>query len=154
MQGRRTFLTAMAASLPLAAAAAPGTGTSPPAAKKKLKIVLKSAWGSDDPTKAVFAFSHGVALAEAGHDVTIFPLGEGVNLMRASVASSVVPVGWPPLSEFLHKAVKNHIQIYSCGLCSKARGITDDDLKQWNAQFGSPAILVGLVESADRIITE
>jgi hypothetical protein len=29
-----------------------------------LKILLKSAWGSDDPTKAAFPFSHGHALAE------------------------------------------------------------------------------------------
>jgi hypothetical protein len=65
--------------------------------KKPLKIMFKSAWGSDDPTKAAFAFFHGNALAEAGHTVQIFLLGEAVSLMRASVAHAVVPVGWPPL---------------------------------------------------------
>ena len=34
--------------------------------KKMLKIMMKSAWGSDDPTKAAFPFHHGLALAEAG----------------------------------------------------------------------------------------
>jgi hypothetical protein len=43
--------------------------------KKKLKIMVKSAWGSDDPTRAAFPFSHGLALAEAGHDVQIFLTG-------------------------------------------------------------------------------
>jgi hypothetical protein len=33
--------------------------------KKPLKIMMKSAWGSDDPTKAAFPFLHGHALAEA-----------------------------------------------------------------------------------------
>jgi hypothetical protein len=28
------------------------------------KVLIKSAWGSDDPTKAAFAFLHGNALAE------------------------------------------------------------------------------------------
>jgi len=53
---------------------------------------MKSAWGSDDPTKAAFPFLHGHALAEAGHEVQIFLLGEAVSIMRRSVASAVVPV--------------------------------------------------------------
>jgi hypothetical protein len=61
-----------------------------------LQIMMKSAWGSDDPTKAAFPFLHGHALAEAGHMVQIFLLGEAVSLMRPSVAKAVVPVGWPP----------------------------------------------------------
>ena len=43
---------------------------------RKLKIMMKSAWGSDDPTRASFAFIHGLALAQAGHDVQIFLTGE------------------------------------------------------------------------------
>src|ERR1700730_16547144 len=74
-------------------------------AHKPLKIMMKSAWGSDDPTKAAFPFLHGHALAEAGHEVQIFLLGEAVSLMRPSVAKAVVPVGWPPLAEALDKVV-------------------------------------------------
>jgi sulfur relay (sulfurtransferase) complex TusBCD TusD component (DsrE family) len=122
--------------------------------KKPLNIMFKSAWGSDDPTKAAFAFLHGNALAEAGHVVQIFLLGEAVSLMRSSVAHAVVPVGWPPLAEALAKAAANKIQIYACGACSRARGIVDTDLAQWGAKFGNPTIFVSLVEWADRIITE
>ena len=75
---RRRFLAQLAA-WPLAAMLPAGLAT-PRAAR--LKIMLKSAWGSDDPTKAAFPFSHGHALAEAGHDVQIFLLGEAVGLMR------------------------------------------------------------------------
>jgi L-asparaginase II len=96
---RRSFLKHLAA-LPLfATATSPAIGTS----AVKLKIMIKSAWGSDDPTKAAFPFLHGDALAEAGHEVQIFLLGEAVSLMRKSVANAVVPVGWPPLSEALAK---------------------------------------------------
>jgi len=42
------------------------------AARPVLKILMKSAWGSDDPTKAAFPFLHGLALAEAGHQVQDF----------------------------------------------------------------------------------
>jgi len=122
--------------------------------RKGLKIMMKSAWGSDDPTKAAFPFLHGHALAEAGHDVQIFLLGEAVTLMRKSVAQAVVPVGWPPLEGTLEKVSAKHIQIYACGACSKARGVVESDLAQWGARFGNPTIFVSLVEWADRIITE
>src|SRR5271154_5581725 len=120
----------------------------------KLKGFMKSAWGSDDPTKAAFPFLHGLALAEAGHQVQIFLLGEAVNIMRKTVATAVVPVGWPPLVETLEKVAGRNIQIYACGACSRARGITEADLAQWGAKLGNPTIFVSLVEWADRIITE
>jgi predicted peroxiredoxin len=61
--------------------------------RRSLNIMMKSAWGSDDPTKAAFPFLHGLALAEAGHSVQIFLLGGAVGLMRKSEAEAVAPVG-------------------------------------------------------------
>jgi predicted peroxiredoxin len=58
-----------------------------------VKILVKSAWGSDESTKAAFAFLHANAFAEAGHEVQIFLLGEAVNLMRNEMMNSVTPVG-------------------------------------------------------------
>src|SRR3981081_917470 len=81
--------------------------------KKALKIMMKSAWGSDDPTKAAFPFHHGLALAEAGHEVQIFLLGEATSLMRKVTANAVVPVGWPPLSEALEKVMAKHIPVFA-----------------------------------------
>ena len=121
---------------------------------KKLKIFIKSAWGSDDPTKASFPFLHGHALAEAGHDVQIFLLGEAVNLMRDSTLNAITPVGWPPLKDILPKVVAAKIKIYACSACCKARAILATDLDNKNAQFGNPQIFVGLTEWCDKIITE
>lgn len=148
---RRSFLRKLA-TLPFfaVAAAAPAATANP----TKLKILMKSAWGSDDPTKAAFPFLHGDALSDAGHEVQIFLLGEAVSLMRKSVANAVVPVGWPPLAEVLGKLVTKKIPIYACGACSRARGVTETDLAEYGAKFGNPKIFVALVEWADRIITE
>ena len=147
---RRSFLKRLAV-LPLAAAAVPPNAG---AAGARLKIMIKSAWGSDDPTKAAFPFLHGDALSEAGHEVQIFLLGEAVSLMRKSVANAVVPVGWPPLSEVLSKIVSKKIPIYACGARSRARGVTEADLNEYGAKFGNPKIFVSLVEWADKIMTE
>ena len=147
---RRSFLKYLAA-LPFVATATPATAG---ASGTKLKMLIKSAWGSDDPTKAAFPFLHGDALSEAGHEVQIFLLGEAVSLMRKSVANAVVPVGWPPLSEVLSKIVTKKIPIYACGACSCARGVTEADLTEYGAKFGNPKIFVSLVEWSDKIITE
>jgi predicted peroxiredoxin len=51
-------------------------------------------------------------MADAGHDVRIFLLGEAVTLMRTVVGNAVMPVGWPPLSEALAKVVARKIPIH------------------------------------------
>ena len=147
----RSFLRKLAAVPLFAAAAAVPVATTN---STKLKILMKNAWGSDDPTKAAFPFLHGDVLSEAGHDVQIFLLGEAVSLMRKSVANAVVPVGWPPLAEVLAKLVAKKIPIYACGACSRARGVTETDLAEFGAKFGNPKIFVSLIEWADKVITE
>ena len=88
---------------------------SPRASEKRgdtMKILLKSAWGSGDPTQASFPFHHANAFAEAGHQVQIFLLGEAVSLMRTVVAHAVVPVGWAPLAEALAKVIEHRVPIH------------------------------------------
>ena len=77
-----------------------------------MKVLVKSAWGSDDPTKAAFPFLHGNALAEAGHEAQIFLLSEAVSLMRTPVANAVIPVGWPPLAETMQRTIALGIPIH------------------------------------------
>jgi len=76
-----------------------------------MNVLIKSAWGSDESTKACFAFLHGNAFADAGHQVQIFLLGEAVNLMKDELLRSVTPVGWPPLSEIMQKTIEHKIAI-------------------------------------------
>src|SRR6201997_4323239 len=116
---RRQFLSRLTqlAALPFVMAAG---SIQAQATHKPLKILMKSAWGSDDPTKAAFPFSHGLALSEAGHEVQIYLLGEAVVLMRKVVADAVMPVGWPKVAETLDKLAARHTPIYTCGACSRA----------------------------------
>ena len=104
---RRTFL-AQLAGLPFLA-----FGVKTQESKRALKIMMKSAWGPDDPTRASFPFLHGLALAEAGHEVQIFLLAEATSLLRKSMVNAISPVGWPPLSETIEKVVAKHIPVFS-----------------------------------------
>jgi hypothetical protein len=107
IMARRTFL-AQLAGLPFLA-----LGTKAQESKKPLKIMMKSAWGPDDPTRAAFPFAHGLVLAEAGHEVQIFLLAEATSLLRKTMVNAILPVGWPPLSETLEKVVAKHIPIFA-----------------------------------------
>jgi len=110
MERRKLF--SWLAGLPLLAAVGAANAQAP-AKKQKLKCMMKSAWGTDDPTRASFPFVHGLALAEAGHDVQIFLIAEATYLMRKETADAVFPVGWPPLKETMEKVVARGIPIFS-----------------------------------------
>ena len=113
MPSRRSFLartSQIAGAVAAGAVTAPGEAEAP---SKKIKIMMKSAWGSDDPTRASFVFSHGLVLAEAGHEVQIFLTGEATYLMRKPTVEAIQPVGWPPLSETLEKVVARKIPVFS-----------------------------------------
>jgi len=122
--------------------------------KKPLKILMRSSWGTDDATRASFVFAHGLALSDAGHDVQIFLTGDATYLMRKATTDAIIPIGWPALSEMRDKVIAKHIPVFSCGACSRARGVTEADLSSWGAKFGNPTIFVSLIEWADRIVSE
>ena len=84
-----------------------------PTPKKKLRILMRSSWGTDEPTRASFVFSHGLALADAGHDVQIFLTHDATYLMRKATVDAVKPIGWPPLSETMGKVVAKRIPVFS-----------------------------------------
>jgi predicted peroxiredoxin len=161
MATRRNFLeksTQLAAGVLAAGAIITSTSEAqiqqPQAPKKKLHILMRSSWGTDEPTRASFVFDHGLVLADAGHDVQIFLTHDATYLMRKATVDTVKPIGWPPLSETMAKVVAKRIPVFSCGACSRARGITEADLSTWNAKWGAPPIYVSLVEWADHVISE
>ncbi len=81
--------------------------------KKILKIMMRSSWGTDDTTRASFVFAHGLALAEAGHEVQIFLTADATYLMRKATSDAVIPIGWPPLSELRDQVVAKHIPVFA-----------------------------------------
>jgi len=88
-------------------------GTKAQESKKALRILMRSSWGTDDPTRASFVFAHALALADAGHEVQIFLTADANYLMRKATVDAVIPIGWPPLSELREKVVAKHIPVFA-----------------------------------------
>ena len=104
---RRRFLSQLLA-LPFLA-----LGANAQESKRALKIMMRSSWGTDDPTRASFVFAHALALSDAGHEVQIFLTADATYLMRKATSDAVIPIGWPPLSELRQKIVAKHIPVFS-----------------------------------------
>lgn len=96
-----------------AIAASTGEAQTQPPSKKKLHILMRSSWGTDEPTRASFVFSHGLALADAGHDVQIFLTHDATYLMRKATVDAVKPIGWPALSETMAKLVEKRVPVFA-----------------------------------------
>jgi predicted peroxiredoxin len=109
---RRNVLSRLSQGLGIGLFASGSAETQAPA-HKSLKILMRSSWGSDDPTRASFPFAHGLALSDAGHEVQIFLTGEATYLMRKATAAAILPIGWPPLIELRDRVVAKHIPVYS-----------------------------------------
>ena len=88
-------------------------GTKAQESKKTLRILMRSSWGTDDPTRASFVYAHALALADAGHEVHIFLTADATYLMRKATSDAVLPIGWPPLSELREKIVAKHIPVFA-----------------------------------------
>src|SRR5215469_3639083 len=104
---RRRFLSQLL-SLPFLA-----LGTKAQESKKTLRILMRSSWGTDDPTRASFVFAHALALADAGHEVQIFLTADANYLMHKATSDAVIPIGWPPLSELREKVVAKHFPVFA-----------------------------------------
>ena len=119
MEDRRSFLqkssqVAAGALAVGALTASSGEAQSPALApSKKLKIMMRSGWGTDDPTRGSFVFAHALAFADAGHDVQIFLTGEATYLMRKATVDAVKPIGWPPHTEMMQKIVAKGVPVFS-----------------------------------------
>ncbi len=76
------------------------------------EILYVSTYGSDDPTRATFAFVAALGAVDAGHKPSIVLMGEAVTLMKGILADAVHGVGWPPLKDLWQRAIEHQIPAY------------------------------------------
>jgi predicted peroxiredoxin len=75
-------------------------------------LLFTSTFGSDDPTRATFAFVLAAGAVEAGHDAQIVLLGEAVYLMKNTIAQHIQAVGLPALAEIFQKTIDYGIPVF------------------------------------------
>lgn len=126
------------------------TSTSP---EKKSKILVHITQGPENPTRAALGFLVAKTALEEGHTVNIFLAGDGVKLLQDSTLNTLTGLGTGKLRDHFDAIVKAKGKFYLSGNSSKARGMTDADLKGKPAEFALPTVLVRLSLESDRMFT-
>ena len=120
---------------------------------KKSKILVHITQGTENPTRAALGFLIAKTALEEGHTVTIFLAGDAVKLLQDSVLNTLSGLGTGKLRDHYESIVKNNGRFYLSGNSSKARGVTDADIKGKPAEFALPTVLLRLSLESDRMFT-
>jgi uncharacterized protein len=123
------------------------------ASSKKSKILVHITQGPEDATRAALGFLVAKTALDEGHTVNIFLAGDAVKLLQDSVLNTLTGLGTGKLRDHYDAIVKNNGQFYLSGNSSKARGITDEDIKGKPATFAPPSVLLKLSLESDRMFT-
>jgi len=122
-------------------------------ATKKSKILIHITQGLENPTKAALGFLIAKTALEEGHTVDIFLAGDAVKLLQDTVLNSLTGIGTGKLRDHYDAIVKNNGKFYLSGNSSKARDVTEADLKGKPAEFAPPTVLLRLSLESDRMFT-
>jgi len=116
-----------------------------------VKILIHITQGPENPTRAALGFLVARTAIEEGHSVSLFLAGDAVKLLQDSVLNTLTGAGTGKLSDHYQVIVKGNGKFYLSGNSSKARGVTEADIKGKPAEFALPNVLVRLSIESDRM---
>ena len=114
-----------------------------------MRLLVHSATGSENPTRAALALLVARTAVDEGHEVRVFLAGDAVHLARGSTAAAVIGVGTGTVAEHLAALGSAGVTVHLSGQSSKARGIEAPD----GMQLSPPNTLIELTEWADKTLT-
>ena len=117
------------------------------------KFVIHVTTGQDNPTKAALSFLVAKTALEEGHQVSLFLAGDAVLLLKDDIMNSITGVGTGKLSDHYSVIVEKGGKFFLSGNSSKARNLTEEDIKGKPATFALPNVLVKLVAESDKVLT-
>ena len=130
-----------------------GQNTTGLSTEKKINILVHITHGPENPTRAALGFLVARTAIEEGHTVTLFLAGDAVKLLQDSVLNNLTGIGTGKLRDHYEAIVKGNGKFYLSANSSKARGVTEADIKNKPAQFALPTVLIRLSVESDRMFT-
>ena len=94
-----------------------------------------------------------VTAQKKGHEVKVFFAADGVHLMNCKEKGEIVGQGTGDVKEHLNHLKETNTRIYVSGMSAKARGYDESILKEYNAEFAMPDILIELSLEADSFLS-
>jgi uncharacterized protein len=113
------------------------------------QILVHSATGPENPTRAALALLIARTALEEGNEVQVFLAGDGVHLADAAKAAETNGLGTGAVAEHLAALKDAGMTVYLSGMSSKARGIEGGE----GFELAPPQKLVELAVWADTALT-
>jgi uncharacterized protein len=113
------------------------------------RMLIHSATGPENPTRAALALLIARTSVEEGHEVEIFLAGDAVHLANAEKAAATTGVGTGEASEHLAALKEAGVTVFLSGMSSKARGIEGGE----GFELAPPQKLVELAAWAETALT-
>lgn len=114
-----------------------------------MKLLVHSATGPEQPTRAALALLVARTAVEEGHDVRVFLAGDAVHLARDATSAATTGVGTGNANEHLTALRAAGVTIHLSGMSSKARGIEGSE----GTELCPPTKLVELADWAETTLT-
>jgi len=114
-----------------------------------VKLLVHSATGPENPTRAALALLVARTAVDEGHEVRVFLAGDAVHLVRDATATAVHGVGTGSVAEHLAALRGAGVTLHVSGLSSKARGIEAGE----GVELCPPTRLVELAAWAETTLT-
>ena len=113
------------------------------------RILIHSATGPENATRAALALLIARTAAEEGHEVQVFLAGDGVHLADGESAAATNGLGTGAAAAHLAALKDAGLTIYLSGMSSKARGIEGGE----GFELAPPQKLVELATWAETTLT-
>jgi len=115
------------------------------------RLIFICSHGRDDPERAILAFMAANTAAMGGQQATVLCTIEGVRIGARGGSDGIVLEGFTPLAELVSEFRENGGEIWLCGVCTRPRGITDDDLIEGAKIVGAARVIEEVVLGAKTI---
>jgi uncharacterized protein len=113
------------------------------------RILVHSATGPENPTRAALALLIAKTAIQEGHDVNVFLAGDAVYLADPKRAAETTGLGTGEVSEHLAALREAGLTVFLSGMSSKARGIEQGE----GYELAPPQKLVELAIWAEKTLT-
>ena len=114
-----------------------------------MRLLVHSATGPENATRAALALLVARTAAEEGHEVAVFLAGDAVHLAREATAGAVSGAGTGAAGEHIAALRDAGVTLHLSGMSSKARGVEAGD----GMELCPPAKLIELTDWAEKVLT-
>ena len=115
------------------------------------KLIFNCTFGPDDPERATLPFIAANIAASTGQDAVVLCTIDAVRLGTVGGTDGVAFEGIPVLADVYAEFIDNGGQVWLCGVCTKPRGITEDDCAKGAQIVGAAKVVEEIVAGAKAI---